>query len=44
MNCKNCIYTKCLMRTEKEFEVCPVQVAKEQWEQKHEKSKTVIKS
>lgn len=31
-SCRDCIYTKCLMRTDKEFEVCPVQVAKEKSE------------
>ncbi|WP_315119487.1 hypothetical protein [uncultured Clostridium sp.] len=35
MNCKECIYTKCLMRTEGDFETCPVEVAK----QKREESK-----
>lgn len=34
MNCKECIYTKCLMRTETEFEIYPVQIEKE----KHKKS------
>lgn len=33
MNCENCIYKDCLMRTEQEFEVCPVETAKRQYEE-----------
>lgn len=32
IKCKDCIYLKCLMRRDKEFHVCPVQVAKEKSE------------
>lgn len=31
MNCKNCIYEKCLMRTDREFDICPVEVAKRRY-------------
>lgn len=36
MNCKDCIYTKCLLRTDKEFEICPVEMAKREYEKKQE--------
>jgi hypothetical protein len=31
MNCKECIYEKCLKRTDKEFEVCPVETDKRKY-------------
>lgn len=31
-SCKDCIYIKCLMRTNKEFEVCPVEESKQKSE------------
>lgn len=33
MNCKDCIYTECLLRTEEEFEICPVETAKRKYEE-----------
>lgn len=38
-SCKECIYKACLMRTDKEFEICPVEVAKINYE----KSKEIVK-
>lgn len=39
MNCKDCIYIKCLLRTEKEFEKCPVQDKKEKYEESQKDEK-----
>lgn len=39
MNCKNCIYTKCLLRTDKEFEFCPVELKKKKYEESRKDDK-----
>ncbi|KZL88654.1 hypothetical protein [Clostridium magnum] len=31
-NCKECPYRECILRTDKEFEICPVDVAKKEFE------------
>jgi hypothetical protein len=31
MNCKECKYIKCLRRTDKGFEVCPVEAEKREY-------------
>jgi hypothetical protein len=31
MNCKDCKFIKCLRRTDKEFEVCPVEREKREY-------------
>jgi hypothetical protein len=33
MNCKNCIYEKCLKHTDKEFDLCPVEAGKRKYEE-----------
>ena len=35
MTCEKCIYKKCLLRTKKDFLICPVEALK----QKHEKTR-----
>jgi hypothetical protein len=37
LNCKNCIYTKCLKRTDREFEICPVEADKRKYEEEQAK-------
>ena len=32
-SCKECPYKDCLMRTDKEFKVCPVEIAKGKYEE-----------
>jgi hypothetical protein len=37
MDCKKCEFTKCLMRTNDEFDICPVEEAKRKFESEKEK-------
>lgn len=37
MNCKNCRFVKCLKRTDKEFELCPVEAEKRDYIEKDKK-------
>ncbi|WML33228.1 hypothetical protein [Clostridium sp. OS1-26] len=37
MNCKDCEFKRCLMRTDKEFDTCPVDVAKQKYANEKEK-------
>lgn len=39
LNCKNCIFEKCLMRTDKEFDICPVEEAKRKFDDNKENKK-----
>lgn len=36
MNCKDCKFIKCYLRTEKAFEKCPVDIKKEEFEEHKE--------
>lgn len=31
LNCKKCIFTECLKRTHEEFDICPVEKAKQEY-------------